>query len=223
MRGQFPTPAAVLWDFGGVLTTSPFGAFADYEREQGLPPGFLRRLNATNPDTNAWAALERGEVTIDEFATLFEEEAAAAGGRVDAHTVLDCLGGQLRPAMVEALRRCHERLKTGLLTNNFTLAGGGEDPLGYAPVLSMFDVVVESSAAGCRKPDSKFYEMACELLAIEPAEAVFLDDLGINLKPARQMGMRTIKVEDPDLAIRELEAVVGFRLAGNTGAGADGP
>jgi putative hydrolase of the HAD superfamily len=201
---------AVLWDFGGVLTTSPFDAFAAYESANSLPPGFIRRLNSTNPDSNAWAGLERGEVTLDQFATLFEAEAVRAGATIDARAVIDQLSGELRPGMVEALRRCHERLKTGLLTNNF---GRGTEEPSYADVVQHFDAVIESSKAGYRKPDIRFYETACDLLDIDPSEAVFLDDLGVNLKPARAMGMRTIKVVDPVQALADLEAVVGFPLA----------
>jgi putative hydrolase of the HAD superfamily len=198
---------AVLWDFGGVLTSSPFDGFATYERQHGLPPGFIRSLNATNPDNNAWAALERGQLDLDAFASRFEAEALTAGGTLDARALLESLRGDLRPAMVEALRRCHDRMKTGLLTNNFNAVG---DASAYAPVLQHFDVIVESSRTGRRKPDPGFYRMACEWLSIDPSEAVFLDDLGVNLKPARAMGMRTIKVDDPEVALDELEAVVGF-------------
>ncbi|MBV8386959.1 MAG: HAD-IA family hydrolase [Acidimicrobiia bacterium] len=201
---------AVLFDVGGVLTTSPFESFARYEREQGLPDGFIRKLNSTNPDTNAWAQLERNTVDFNEFCDLFEAEALAAGGELKAIEVMQCLSGDVRPEMIEAVRRCHERLKTGMLTNNVRAenedAGGRLDGL----LLPLFDVVIESSKAGVRKPDPRFYEMACEQLAIEPPEAVFLDDLGINLKPARAMGMTTIKVVDPDKALAELEAAVGF-------------
>ncbi len=204
-----PDVRAVLWDFGGVLTTSPFEAFARYETDNGLDPGFIRRLNATNPDSNAWARLERSEVTLDEFAGLFEAEAAAAGATIDALAVMAVLRGELRPAMVEAVKRCHQKLKTGLLTNNFVPTDDSMS-LGHEAVLDHFDAIVESSKVGYRKPDPRFYEMACEELGIEPAEAVFLDDLGINLKPPRAMGMRTIKVEDPDKALAELQAVVGF-------------
>jgi putative hydrolase of the HAD superfamily len=202
---------AVLWDFGGVLTSSPFDAFADYERQNGLPPGFIRRLNATNPDTNAWAGFERGHLDLDAFAVQFEAEARTAGATIDAKVVVSNLRGDLRPAMVEAVRRCHEHLKTGLLTNNFVAT---DEPFADAPVLALFDVVLESSRSGRRKPDPEFYRLACDLLAIEPTEAVFLDDLGINLKPARAMGMRTVKVSDPDAALDELEAIVGFSLRG---------
>jgi putative hydrolase of the HAD superfamily len=206
---------AVLWDFGGVILSSPFEAFARYEVERGLPAGFLRRVNATDPDTNAWAQLERNAVTLEEFSALFEAEARALGGEVSGMEVLGCLRGDLRPEMVEAVRRCGERLKTGLLTNNVISMraeemSGSSDP--HVAVLDLFDVIVESSRVGTRKPDPAFYEHACSLLEIEPSEAVFLDDLGINLKPARAMGMRTIKVDDPAVAIAELERVVGFPL-----------
>jgi putative hydrolase of the HAD superfamily len=200
---------AVIFDFGGVILTSPFEAFRRYEQDNGLPDGFLRQLNATNPDNNAWAKLERSEVDIDGFATLFEVEAAAAGHRVDGHAVLGLLSGEHRPQMVTALRRCSERLATAMVTNNF-VAGGGHVAGQMAEVLDLFDVIIESSQTGLRKPDPAIYELVCTRLAVEPSQAVFLDDLGINLKPARAMGMTTIKVTDPDDALHELEQVVGF-------------
>ncbi len=209
---------ATLWDFGGVILSSPFAAFARYESQHGLVDGFIRTLNATNPDSNAWAALERGAVSFDEFCALFEAEASAAGGDLVAAEVMSLLAGEIRPQMVEALRRCREAgLRTAMLTNNF--AGPEETASVLSPnadrmgeVLELFDVVVESSRVGVRKPDPRFYQMACDLLGIAPQEAVFLDDLGINLKPARDMGMTTIKVGDPDAALLELEAVLGVAL-----------
>lgn len=206
---------AVIFDFGGVILTSPFEAFARYERERGLPDGFLRSINATDPDTNAWARLERSEVDLAGFAELFEAEALAAGHRVDGTAVLGLLAGDLRPEMVEALRRCHEKLRTAMLTNNFVAVGArsGAGPAGaMAEVLHHFDVIVESSRAGVRKPDPAIYELVCRELDVRPEAAVFLDDLGVNLKPARAMGMTTIKVADPGEAIDELERVVGFAL-----------
>ncbi len=208
---------AVLWDFGGVILESPFDAFARYESEHDLPPGFLRRLNATNPDRNAWARMERGDLTVEEFCGHFEDEARAAGGSVVAADVLNLLSGQVRPEMVEAVRRCRERLKTALLTNNFhgfadDDGGSGAGRPELAEIVALFDVVVESSQVGIRKPDPAFYEMACDRLGIAASDAVFLDDLGVNLKPARAMGMATIKVGDPVAALAELEAIVGFPL-----------
>jgi len=207
---------AVIFDFGGVLSTSPFEAFTRYERDNGLPDGLIRRLNATNPDANAWAKLERSEVDLAGFAELFEAEALAAGHTVDGAAVLGLLGGDLRPQMLEALRRCHDRLKTALLTNNFVPLNDPRGTTGRSglmgDVLDHFDVVVESSRVSLRKPDPAIYRLVCDELGVEPAEAVFLDDLGINLKPARALGITTIKVVDPDEAIAELEGVVGFPL-----------
>ena len=204
---------AALFDFGGVILSSPFEAFAHYEASHGLPPGFLRRVNATDPDTNAWARLERSEVSLAEFSELFARESAALGHEVPGSDVLGLLSGEVRPAMVTAVRRCSERLVTGLLTNNFVLGDGEPDPpTARAGVLSLFHGIIESSRVGVRKPDPRFYELACEKLGVEPAECVFLDDLGVNLKPARAMGMTTIKVEDPDVALARLEEVVGFPL-----------
>jgi putative hydrolase of the HAD superfamily len=208
--------SAVLWDFGGVILSSPFEAFSAYERETGLPDGFIRSVNATDPDANAWARLERSEVSLDEFARQFESEARALGGELDGTRILDLLAGELRPAMVTALRRVKEAgYRTACLTNN--ILGGGEGPderrRHVTEVMALFDVVVESSRVGVRKPEPRFYELACELLHVQPAECVFLDDLGVNLKPARAMGMTTIKVVDPDAALAELADLLGIPLA----------
>src|SRR2546423_6191645 len=167
---------AVCWDFGGVILANPFEAFNRYEDERGLPKDFIRTLNATNPDTNAWSKLERNEVDFEEFCRLFEAEADAAGGTVDAMELMPLLAGEIRPQMVEAVRRCKERMKTALLTNNWVSAEGSHDP---HDVLHLFDVIVESRHVGFRKPDPRFYERALELLGVQPDEAVFLDDLGV--------------------------------------------
>ncbi len=205
---------AAFFDFGGVILSSPFDAFARYESDNGLPEGTIRSLNATNPDTNAWAKLERSEVSIEKFCSLFEAEASAAGHEVDAQHILVLLSGELRPAMVQAVRRCRERLVTAMLTNNFVTGGGHVDREGeMAEVIALFHHVIESSKVGVRKPDPRFYEMACALAGVEPSEVVFLDDLGINLKPAKAMGMTTIKVIDPAVALAELEQVVDFSLS----------
>jgi len=202
---------AALFDLGGVVFTSPFDAFARYEREHGLPDGFIRGLNTTNPDDNAWARLERADVTLDEFCELFETEARAAGGELEGRAVLELLAGDVREEMVEAIRRCRARLKTAAITNNWVPEDDGGRRLGDVTD-ELFDFVLESSKIGLRKPDPRVYELACEKLDIEPPEAVFLDDIGANLKPARAMGMTTIKVIDPEDAITELENVVGFPL-----------
>jgi putative hydrolase of the HAD superfamily len=207
---------AVIFDFGGVILTSPFEAFARYELANGLPEGFLRRLNATDPDTNAWARLERNEVDRAGFAELFEAEALTAGHEIDDEAVLDLLVGEIRPSMLEALRRCHDRLKTAGVTNNFGPAETADTSGAFegvlAAVIDLLDVVVESSKVGLRKPDPAIYELVCRELGVAPNEAAFLDDLGVNLKPARALGMTTIKVGDPDQALAELEELVGFAV-----------
>ncbi len=205
----------MLFDLGGVILTSPFEEFARYEAGAGLPAGSVRRINSTDPHTNAWARLERNETTLDEFVEEFEAEGAALGLRVDGRAVLACLRGQVRPQMRAAVERCGEVYATGLLTNNFVSwseAGDAAPDDGLAGLLARFDVVVESSVVGVRKPEPRFYELALEQLGVAAPDAVFLDDLGVNLKPARAMGMRTIKVTDPDAALAELSEVTGLDL-----------
>jgi putative hydrolase of the HAD superfamily len=207
---------SVMFDFGGVITDSPFDAFERYEEGAGLPVGAIRTINSTNPHDNAWAKLERGDVGMSEFFLLFEAEALALGYRVDAAVVMAGLVGEVRPAMVEAVRRCAAEFKTACLTNNFMLERTVDlatDRPDIAEIYALFDLVLESSKVGVRKPDPRFYEMACEALSVAPAEVVYLDDLGINLKPARAMGMHTIKVADPDVALQELSSVLGIPLA----------
>ncbi len=210
-----PTITAVFWDFGGVVLSSPFDAFASYEAANDLPVGTIRRLNANNPDTNAWAQFERSDVSFDEFCDLFEAEAAEIGHVLEARSVMALLSGTVRPQMVEALRRLKaEGYKIACLTNNVRASDSSDEVARpeVAEVMALFDHVTESSKAGIRKPEVRFYEMACEAVGIEPHQAVFLDDLGINLKPAAAMGMRTIKVGDPDVALGELEAILGLPL-----------
>jgi len=202
-RGPNPTIKAVIFDFGGVITSSPFEAFAAYEETAGLPPGLIRLINSTNPDTNAWARFERSEIDRATFIEEFEAEGRALGHQVDGGRVLACLAGKLRPGMVHTLDRLAGDYRLGCITNNVS-GDRGPDP----DVLARFDVVIESSKVGLRKPDPAIYLMACEMLEISPDEAVYLDDLGINCKPARALGMTTIKVESEAQALAELEAVL---------------
>ena len=181
-----PVPAAVIFDFGGVILTSPFEAFARYEADHGLPAGFLRRLNATDPDTNAWARLERSEVDLAGFADLFEAEARGGGQGSTARRCWPCWPASSARQMVEALRRCHERLKTALLTNNFVPP---DDPSAEAmadvarpdrwPTCSTSSTSSSSRAGwGCASPTPRSTALVCDELGVEPSEAVFLDDLG---------------------------------------------
>lgn len=207
---------AVLWDFGGVVTSSPFDAFRRLEQERGLPENFLRRVNSTNPHANAWARMERGEIGPDAFDALFREESTALGHPVGGTEVLALLSGQVRPKVVAAIRQVRTRYKVACLTNNMNAGHGpgmaqtSERARAIAEVMELFHLVVESSKTGLRKPEPAFYLHACERLGIEPARAVFLDDLGINLKPAAALGMRTIKVTDPDVALAELGELIGM-------------
>jgi putative hydrolase of the HAD superfamily len=214
------TPRAVLWDFGGVILSSPFEAFNRYEAEIGLPKDFIRSLNARNGDTNAWAKMERSEVSLEGFVELFEEEARQQGHKLDGWRILQSLSGDIRPQMVEALRRCKQAFRVACITNNMKhgegpgMARSANKAKDVAEIMLLFEHVVESSKLGLRKPDPRIYRHACDLFGVQPEECVYLDDLGINLKPARALGMRTIKVGDPDVAIDELQAMVGIQLRG---------
>jgi putative hydrolase of the HAD superfamily len=202
---------AVMFDFGGVISTSPFEAFAHLEAECGLPPGFIRRVNATNPDDNAWARLERSEIDIDTFAADWAAEARSLGHELDGRLVLERLAGDIRPQMVAAIDTLRKSYKTACLTNNFASSERVVSET-VAEVYALFDAVLESRVLGVRKPDPRFYELACATLGVEPEESVFLDDLGVNLKPARLLGMHTIKVTDPDDALAELAEVLGHSV-----------
>jgi putative hydrolase of the HAD superfamily len=204
---------AVIWDFGGVISSSPFEAFARYEAARGLPANFLRTVNATNPHDNAWAKLERSEFGVEAFDEAFAVESRALGHEVRGADVLPLLAGEIRPEMVEALRRIGARMKTGCITNNFTAMGAS--PMGSlykAEIMGLFHHVIESAKAGVRKPDPRIYTMMTDALGVDAARCVYLDDLGINLKPARELGMRTIKVGEAAPALAELERHVGFAL-----------
>ena len=207
---------AILWDFGGVLTTSPFEAFNRFEAAHDLPKDFIRRVNSTNPTTNAWAQFESNTITTEQFDQLFEQESESLGHPVRGMRVLELLSGELRPRMVAALRKCKEHFRVGCITNNMK---SGEGPsmardeakaAASQSVMTLFDVIVESSVEGVRKPDPRIYEIACGRMDIAPDTCVFLDDLGINLKPAKALGMTTIKVIEEDQAIKDLTKATGI-------------
>ncbi|WP_194390432.1 HAD-IA family hydrolase [Bradyrhizobium sp. CCBAU 51765] len=210
------TIEAVIFDFGGVLTSSPFEAFTRFETERGLPIDIIRRTNAANHLENAWAKFERAEVDIDTFDELFAAESLALGAEVRGRDVLPLLQGDLRPEMVEALKRIKAQFKTGCITNNLPANAIGSltgRSLYIAEVMVLFDHVIESAKIGLRKPDPRIYRMMVETLKVDPQKCVYLDDLGVNLKPARQMGMTTIKVTGGAQAIAELEAATGLKLS----------
>jgi putative hydrolase of the HAD superfamily len=206
---------AVIWDFGGVLTTSPFDAFERFEIERGLPAGIIRRTNAANHWENAWAKFERAEVDLEAFDSLFAAESLVLGAEVRGRDVLPLLSGDLRPEMVEALRRVAAKFKTGCITNNLpanAIGSLGGRSLYIAEVMALFNHVIESAKIGLRKPDPRIYQMMIEALGVDPRRCIYLDDLGVNLTPARDMGMTTIKVTNAPQAIAELEAATKLPL-----------
>lgn len=206
---------AVVFDLGGVVLGSPLQAIAAYEREHGIAENFVNRVVAETAPHGAWSRLERGEIDMAQFVGDFEAECEQAGARIDARAMFAAMAAIARPrtAMLEAITRIRRRgLKTAALTNNWAPEGDApSEP--EAPVLSdLFDVFVESSVEGLRKPDPRIYQLVCERMQIPPSETAFLDDIGSNLKPARALGMTTIRVGEPEPALRELEEVLGFSL-----------
>ena len=209
------TIEAVIFDFGGVLTTSPFEAFTRFEKERGLPADIIRRTNSANHLENAWAKFERAEIDIETFDRLFATESLTLGAEVRGRDVLPLLQGDLRPEMVEALKRVNATFKTGCITNNLPANAIGSTSgrsFYVAEVMALFDHVIESAKIGLRKPDPRIYRMMVEALKVDPKACVYLDDLGVNLKPAREMGMTTIKVVNGAQAIAELEAATRLKL-----------
>ena len=210
---------AVFWDFGGVITTSPFDSFNIYEESQNLPKDLIRTINSTNPDNNAWAKLERSEIDQEEFDSLFEAESQQFGHSVPGKQVLALLKGQIRPEMVKALSEIKDKLIQGCLTNNIQSDEDQELETDNAAIsgthqeiMGLFDFVFESSKENVRKPDPKFYQLACNRGKVNPNEVIFLDDLGINLKPAKALGMKTIKVVRAEDALQDLQNLLDFPI-----------
>lgn len=206
----------VIFDLGGVVFPSPFEAFDEYERRTRLPEGSVRGVIRTSSETGAWAALERGELDLPQFFAALEQEALDAGIAIVAADLMALVGAGFgpRPVMLDAIGRIRAAgVRTAALTNNWTSPDGGAQPNGFGS-LGVFDVVVESAVEGIRKPEPRIYELTLDRLGVTAPEAVFLDDLGVNLKPARALGMATIKVVDPHEALRELEELLGFTVAG---------
>jgi putative hydrolase of the HAD superfamily len=207
----------VIFDFGGVITTSPFEAFNRMEAARGLPKDFVRSVNARNPDDNAWAKFERAECNAAEFDALFAAEARALGQELDGASVIACLSGDIRPAMVAALDVLKSKgFALGCITNNVPsgkgagMAGSDEKAAAISAVMERFDHIIESSKAGVRKPDPRIYAMMCKALAAVPSQCIYLDDLGINCKPAAAMGMAAIKVTSGEQALQDLGTLLAL-------------
>ncbi len=204
---------AVIFDLGGVVLGSPLHAIADYERDNGIPLGTINRVVVDTAPGGGWSRLERGEISMEAFFDAFEHDCAEAGHSISARTMMGRIAetSMPRPAMLTAIGRIRERgLRTAALTNNWKPESKSESATpGLEP---LFDVFVESSVEGLRKPDPRIYELVCDRLGVSPSAAVFLDDIGSNLKTARQLGMTTIKVEAPEPALAQLSDLLGFPL-----------
>ncbi len=207
----------IIFDFGGVVTSSPFEAFNRLEAQRGLPRDFIRMINAADPDQNAWAKFERAEVSAEEFDGLFAAEAKARGAELRGAEVILCLSGDVRPGVVSAM----DVLKTagfrlGCITNNVPSGQGPGMAHGIgkaeqvADAMTRFEAIIESSKAGIRKPDPRIYQMMCDKLGVEAAECVYLDDLGINCKPAAALGMHAIKVSSEAQLLADLADATGI-------------
>ena len=195
---------AIIWDFGGVITSSPFEAFNQFEEINGLPKDIIRTINSENPDTNAWAKFESNSITIDVFNDLFLKEAKAKGFDIKGRDIIKLLKGSIRKNMVSFLRELKSDFKLGCITNNVKSSSEENNDNETKEAMSLFDHVIESSIVGIRKPNPEIYMMSCDALKVSPDQCIYLDDLGINLKPARELGMTTIKVIHPEDAIQEV-------------------
>jgi epoxide hydrolase-like predicted phosphatase len=210
---------AVLFDLGGVVLGSPLHAIADYERELGIPANFINRVVASTAPHGGWARLERGEISMEVFFDAFENDCRQAGEEISAREMMMRMSAATKPrnAMLRAIKRLRDaHLRVAALTNNWATPEDAEDTeqtdTASAEFREHFDVFVESRVEGLRKPDPKIYALTCERLGVTPDGCVFLDDIGSNLKTARKMGIATIKVENPEEALRELEVLVGLPL-----------
>jgi len=209
--------AAVVFDIGGVVQDSPLHAIARYERERGLPPNAIDRVVVAAGEEGAWARLERGELTVQSFCAPFEADCRARGVAIDGRVLMERISeaGVPRPRMLEAIRRLRAAgLRVAALTNNWVAEtpGATASETMKARLTAHFDVFVESAVVGLRKPDPRIYALVCDKLGLPPARVAFLDDIGRNLKPARELGMATIKVDDPEQALRELGALLDLDL-----------
>ena len=205
---------AVIFDVGGVIQESPLDFLRDYEARNGLPEGFIAGIvgnYAARPD-GAWQRLERGELLLDEFCRIFDSEIANLGYSVSTAAMMLEMADYVvvRPRMLGAVQRIRAHgLRTAALTNNWLMEDKDEE---REMLRRHFDAFIESSRTGLRKPDPRIFELTCEALEVLPGEAAFLDDIGANLKAAARLGMLTIKVTDPDEALRELGEALGIEL-----------
>lgn len=209
--------SSIFWDFGGVITSSPFEAFNKFEIKNNLPENFLRKVNSTNPQSNAWALLEQSKISQIEFNELFFQESSDLGYGVDGLEVLNLLEGDLRLGMVEIIKTLKKKGFTqACLTNNFIPDNDNQPDMidlnKKTEIFNLFDFIFESKEIGLRKPDQAFYDYVLEKVDTSPEKIIFLDDLGINLKPAKAMGITTIKVISESQAKADLENLLKIKF-----------
>ncbi|XP_059264413.1 acyl-CoA dehydrogenase family member 10 isoform X3 [Mustela nigripes] len=209
------TYRAVIFDMSGVLIPSPGRVAAEWELQNDIPPGTIRKAWISGGENGPWMKLMRGEITTEDFLQEFGRlcsEIVKTSVPVDSFFSLltsDQVAKQF-PVMTEAITQIRAKgLRTAVLSNNFYLPNGKS----FLPLdRKQFDVVVESCLEGICKPDPRIYKLCLERLGLQPSESIFLDDLGPNLKAAASLGIRTIQVNDPETAIKELETLLGFTM-----------
>ena len=207
------TIKTIIFDFGGVITNSPIEGFKLLEEKHGYDKGIITNINMNNPDNNAWAKSERGEIDINTFLEEFEKEALSIGQKINAKEILQQLYGSLRENMINKIKLLSTSKKYKLICLTNVLKGVDiftpkERVEAVKDVMSYFDIIYESYKLNMRKPEARIYQYILKELNIEPQETVFLDDLGMNLKSAKQLGINTIKVIDPNDAIYQLDEIL---------------
>ena len=210
--------SSIFWDFGGVITSSPFEAFNSFEENNHIPKDFIRKVNSINPNENAWAQLEQSKISLEEFDGLFAKESKKLGREIQGSEVLSLLQGKIRPKIVQAIKKFKSLgFLQACLTNNFDSEDRDVSALDdknkeREEIMQLFDFIIESKKVGVRKPNNKFYELALSETKVAPEKTIFLDDLGINLKPARKLNISTIKVFSEQQAINELTNLTGIKF-----------
>jgi len=207
---------AVLLDFGGVFTASPFGAIERAESEHGAAPGQLREIifGAYHADTDhPWHRLERGEMGLGDAREAIIALGRDAGFEIDPiRLLIEGMGDhEPREDLIELIVRIRaDGVRTALVTNNVREFGDGWRQL--VPVDALFDEVIDSSAEGCRKPDPDIFHLALERVGgVEAGRSVFLDDFAGNIDAARGLGIEAVLVEaDHRPAVRRLERLLGY-------------
>ena len=188
----------VLWDYGGVLTESPIINFRKFENDNNYSLNTIVKINSDNKYNNAWAKLEKDEISIEQFSKLFREEAKQFGiPNINTDKLLECLNVKLNIKMVELLENVSKFYSCVCLTNNFKKMSSYD----FENIKHNFSLIIESCKIGLRKPEKEIYTYVLKVLKVSAKEILFIDDLGINLKPAKELGFQTYKFIDTNKTI----------------------